>query len=152
MLSNIKVTLLQGWKDVSKDNPDGPPTFLRESSKCPGSLQVSHAEHKAGAIPNPSEKDLVKMSREFGSGTDTNLGEVVESYGGNCTFGKFGTTVYRSKEFPRSQVWYLSNGRDFIFVTHICPEEPDMQELVETEQIVYMLTLGPPRKPRWKFW
>jgi len=67
-------------------------------------------------------------------------------------FGKLGSTVYRSSEFPRSQVWYLSDGKDFIMVTHICGEEPDPQELVEVDQIVHMLTLGPPDKPRWKFW
>jgi hypothetical protein len=92
------------------------------------------------------------MSRAFGTGTDMNLGDVGESQSGGCAFGKFGTTVYRSAEFPRSQVWYLSDGKDFIMVTHICGEEPNPQELVEVDQIVHMLTLGPPDKPRWKFW
>jgi hypothetical protein len=150
--SNIKVKLLPGWIDASKDNPDGPASFLRESSKSSGAVQVSHAEYARGAVPNPSEQDLIVMSRAFGTGTDMNLGDVGKSQSGGCTFGKFGTTVYRSAEFPRSQVWYLSDGKDFIMVTHICGEEPDPQELVEVDQIVHMLTLGPPDKPQWKFW
>jgi hypothetical protein len=152
MKSNIKITLLPGWIDVSKDVPDGPSTFLRELSECSGALQISLAEFKGGKVPNPSEQVLIKMSRGFGSGTDINFGEVVESHSGDCAFGKFGTTVYRSQEFPRSQMWYLSNGMDFIMVTHVCSEDPDPQELIEVDQIVSMLTLGPPRKPWWKFW
>src|SRR6185295_4248103 len=125
---------LPGWIDVSKDNPDGPPTFLREASECPGPLQVSHAEYKGGVVPNPSEQDLIEMSRKFGRGTDTDFGDIVESSSGDCAFGKFGTTVYRSAEYPRSQVWELSNGRDFILVTHIGGVDP--QKMVEIDQIV----------------
>ncbi len=149
MNCNIKVRLLPGWIDASKDNPHGPPTFVRESSKCSGALQVSQAEYVRGAVPNPSERDLIEMSRTFGM----NFGDIVESQSGGCKFGKFGMTVYRSAETPHSQVWYLSDGKDFIMVTHLCGgEEPDPQELIEVNQIVRMLTLGPPNKPWWRFW
>jgi hypothetical protein len=152
MKNNIKITLLPGWIDVSKDVPKGPPTFLRESSECSGALQVSQIEYAGGQVPNPSEQDLIKMSCGFGHGKDVNFGEIIKSYSGDCTFGKFGTAIYQSQEFPRSQIWHLSNGRDFILVTHICSEVPDTQELDEVDRIVKMLTLGPPRKPWWKFW
>jgi hypothetical protein len=34
------------------------------------------------------------------------------------------------------QAWYLSNGRDFITVTHICGCDVDVEELQEAQKIV----------------
>ena len=80
-----KVTLLKGWSDISKENPDGPPTFYRHRSDNPGALQISFAEYKSGEIPNPTEEDLkaacAKDGQEFG------WGEVVDVRSGSCAFG-----------------------------------------------------------------
>jgi hypothetical protein len=142
------VGLLPGWSDYSHQNPEGPATFLRESSKVPGPLQVSLIGYRGGEIPNPSLQSLVNMASEMG---DT-LGatELVETTSGDCAFGRFGSAVFRSVECPRMQVWYLSDGYDFILATHICGGEPDWSEVAEVEEIVKRLTVE--SRQLWKFW
>jgi hypothetical protein len=107
------------------------------------------------------------MACDFGR--SQNSGQLVESTCGPCTFGGLGTAVFRSNQHARIQIWFLSNGRDFIMVTHICTSAPDPKEVAEVQQIVPGLTLGagdanapstlspaPPKplnkKPKWKFW
>ena len=143
----VKVQLPNGWSDHSRENPG---TYLRDDSAVPGPLQVSVALYEGGEIPNPSEQDLVDMCRELGA--QQNCGEALETGSGRCVFGNFGTAVFRTAEDPRIQLWRLSNGRDFVLVTHICPAEPDAKEVAEADQIVQSLTLEPAPKSKWKFW
>lgn len=145
-----KVKLPKGWADHSDENPDGRPTYLRDLSSVPGPLQISLTLYKGGVIPNPTGEDLQKMCEEFGS--QHSLGELVESHCASCEFGMLGTAVFRSAEYPRFQVWHVSNGRDFIMVTHICPEEPDPTEVTDAQEIVRSVTLTAESKPKWKFW
>jgi hypothetical protein len=85
-------------------------------------------------------------------GAEQAIGELVESYCGTCELGVFGTAVYRSSEYRRFQVWYLSNGTDFVFATHICPGEPDGEEVAEAQEILRRLTLVAKSMPRWRLW
>jgi hypothetical protein len=107
---------------------------------------VSWAEYTSGEIPDPSTDDLVEMSRHLGE--EQNLGELVESSGSVCDFGKFGTAIFRSPD-QRIQIWHLSNGRDFITVTHIAPPNPDPEEVREVQEIVRTLTFAA-KKLKWK--
>lgn len=109
MRKKIKVQLTDGWSDYSKENPDGPSLFLRDDSESPAPLQVSLTEYVAGEIPNPSEHDLVKLSEKTGNERD--FGDLIETNSGDCAMGKYGTAIFKSNEYPRMQVWYLSNGR-----------------------------------------
>ena len=143
-----KVLLPKGWSDYSKDNPDGPPTFLRDLSEVPGPLQISFEEYKGGEIPNPKVEDLTEMAIDLGK--EQKMGELIESNNGDCDFGKYGTAIFRSRENPRIQVWYLSNGKDFVLATHISPEEPESQEIIEAQEIVMKIVLS--EKPWWKIW
>jgi len=144
----LKMRLPKRWVDYSNENPDGPPTYVRASSECPGPLQVSMMEYKSGVVPNPSEDDLRRMSIELGG---QRFGELIESWSGECEWGRMGTAVFRSGEWPRTQMWHLSNGKDLVLVTHIFPCEPDLEEVREAQEIVRWITLGP-NKPWWKFW
>lgn len=148
----VKLTLPQGWVNVPADDSDGCATFLRESSECPGPLQISHLVYMDGELPCPSVQDLIEETSIRWGGEDNGFGDAVESYGGDCALGRFGTTVFRSEEYPRSQVWLLSNGKDKVLVTHLCPDAPGPQEVAEVDQIVRTLAVGPPDKPWWKFW
>jgi hypothetical protein len=148
MAKRLQITLPRGWVDYSHENPDGPPTYLRDLSSDPGPLQVSWAEYKSGPVPNPSATDLEQMSREHGQ---ESFGAAIESSSGTCDFGHMGTAIFRSAEHSRVQFWHISNGRDIIMVTHICPEEPDPDEVREVQDIVRALTLSE-GKPKWKFW
>ena len=144
----LQIKLPRGWVDYSAENPDGPPTYLRDFSEEPGLLQISWAEYKNGPVPNPSAEDLEQMSREMGEKQD--YGQLVESSNGVCAFGHMGTAVFQSTEH-RVQLWQISNGKDFIMVSHIAPESPDLDELREVHEIVRALTLAE-GKPKWKFW
>jgi hypothetical protein len=142
----LKVKLLPGWKQ--HDNPDGPATYYRSSSHSPGALQISWLEYKGGKLPNPSIDDVKRSAREFGE--NHKFGKLIDSTGGTCDFGSLGSAVFSSAEHPRIQNWFLSNGKDFIMVTHICTVEADAIEVQEAQAIVRMLTLG--KSARWKFW
>jgi hypothetical protein len=145
-----KIKLPEGWSDRSAENPGGPPTYLRDLSSVPGPLQVSIAFYRGGVVPNPSGEDLQKMCEEFGA--QHSLGDLIESDCGTCELGMFGTAVFESAEYPRFQLWRVSNGRDFITVTHICPKSPDPVEVAEAQEIVRALTLTDDAEPKWKAW
>jgi hypothetical protein len=148
MRKRIKVTLLPGWADYSHENPEGPATYLRQASEVPGPLQVSLMAYRAGEVPDPSPQELVSMAANVEIAPLSN--EVIETSSGQCAFGHYGSAVFRSPENPHMQVWYLSNGYDFILATHICPEGVDPAEAAEAEQIVKALTVT--TRPWWKFW
>lgn len=134
----LSIKLPEGWSDY--DCPEGPPTYIREWSDDSGALQISWAEYTGGSLPNPSAIDLQHMAQEFGE--KQGFGDVVESSSGQCVFGLMGTAVFSSSEYPRIQIWYLSNGRDFILVTHISSVEPDPIEVHEAQEIVRTMTIS----------
>jgi hypothetical protein len=146
----VSIKLPKGWSDHSKENLDGPPTYLRDQSCIPGPLQISFALYKGGVEPNPTVEDLQQFCEQFGA--KRVRGELVESHFASCEFGAFGTAVFRSEEYPRFQIWQLSNGKDFIMITHICPTVPDPIEITEAQEIVDTATLIVESKPKWKFW
>jgi hypothetical protein len=136
----LQVRLLPNWAQA--DNPDGPgATFCRTDSDESGSLQVSlYAEYTSGTVPNPSPDDLIELAQGHGQRHD--VGELVGTDSGACDLGTFGTAMFRSAEWPRTQLWYLSNGRDFVLATHICAVEPEAAEVSEAQQIVGTLGLS----------
>jgi len=134
----LKIQIPKSW--AAQENPNGPATFCRHLSHIPGPLQVSWAEYSHGSIPNPSVQDLQRMAVEFGQ--KNGCGDLFESGSSSCVFGSMGTAIFRSSQHPRIQLWFLSNGRDFINVTHICPTEPDPIEVQEAQVIVRTLSLG----------
>ena len=139
MTRSTKVKLPLGWSDYSGENPEGPPTFLRDLSDLPGPLQISIIPYIKGEIPNPTEHDLIELAQRLGF--DHNWGQVLEVSSGFCAFGIYGTAVFSGSDFHRVQVWYLSNGKDFILATHICQEEPDPTEVKEAQTIVTEIEL-----------
>jgi hypothetical protein len=146
----LQVTLSAGWSDHSKENPDGPVTFLRDWSQESGALQVSWAEYRGGEVPNPSPETLVQLSSSAGMRAE--FSELVDSFNGACAFGHFGSVVFRSCDYPRAQFWHLSDGRDFIMVTHIFGSTPDLREIEEAQEIVRSLVLVHAKAPWWRLW
>jgi hypothetical protein len=147
----LKVQIPRHWARYN----DAGATFIRLTSEVSGALQFSFGEYKGGEIPNPTPQDLQQMAAGYGPAH--NLGELLESSSGPCVFGAMGTAVFRSAENSRVQIWFLSNGRDFIMATHICCHEPDPAEIADAQEIVRQLTLGPDesapvKKSKWKFW
>ncbi|MHC4532157.1 MAG: hypothetical protein ACYSXD_11445 [Planctomycetota bacterium] len=142
----IRVKLPPGWSDYSHENPDGPATFIREINNEPSAFQVSFVLQKGGDTPNPSCEDLIEIARN--TGEDIPAGDLVETSSGMCAFGIFGAAIFKSKETPRTQIWYLSDGHNFILATHICPEVPEPEELTEVQKMVNNLYIS--KRPFWK--
>jgi hypothetical protein len=135
----LKVRLTGSW--APHPNEGGPATFVRGASADAGVLQVSWAEYEGGPLPNPTLADLEEMAHEFGR--PHGFGEPRESGSGACPFGAFGTATFQTPSLARIQVWLLSNGRDFIYVTHLCEVAPDPAEIAEADEIARCLSLGP---------
>lgn len=139
MENRLSVQLPPDWSDHSHENPDGPPTYLRDISADPGPLQVSCAWYKSGEVPNPSDDDLISLAKGVQNSFESP--ELIESAAGPCMIGRFGTAVFRCGDFGQVQAWYLSNGRDIITVTHIAGENVDPVEVKEAQKIVEQLAI-----------
>ena len=134
----LKIQLLTNWSHLQ--NVQGPACF--QGHKSSAAIQVSWAEYD-GQKPLRviSIDELKQMAVTFGQKNGS--GALVESACGSCFFGSFGTATFSSATHPRIQVWFLTDGRNFILATHICCEKPDPDEVRETEAIVSSLALGP---------
>jgi hypothetical protein len=139
MGKRVQVRLLSRWLQMA--NPEGPASFIRSDLDEPAVLQVSlFAEYKSGPAPNPTVADLIELAEGLGKRHDAC--EVVESFGGECELGRFGSVVFHSAEYPRTQFWYLSNGFDFVLASLLCSKVPEPHELSEASEIVLALTLS----------
>jgi hypothetical protein len=140
MGKRLQVTLPDNWVDHSADNPDGPPTFMRVGSERNSALQVSYAWYKGGKEPRPTDANLISLSsRAFEKVAGYKL---ISTDSGGCTIGRFGTAVGRCDQFARLQAWHLSDGLNFVMVTHICEADPTEAEVAEAQQIVEQLVIA----------
>jgi len=138
MAKRLKISLLPEWLNISRENPDGPLTFIRDGLESPGVLQISvQAEYVGGKPPNPTVGDLISFARSLGERNEA--GDVIEERSGSCAIGQYGTAIFRSQEYPHLQLWVLSNGLDFVLATFTCPVEPSPEELQDIEEIVSLV-------------
>jgi hypothetical protein len=134
----LRIQLLPKWRQ--SEDPEGPATFGRDDGV--GAFQVSWAEYRGGKLPTDvTAESLMQMVERFGE--QNSFGQMIESSGGECRYGMYGTGVFHAADHPRIQAWYISDGRDFIMATHFCDEEPDPSEIAEVQQIAASLALGP---------
>lgn len=126
--------LPDGWEDISKDNPDGPSTFIDGRLDEPGVLQISTANYVSGEKPNAEYQALVELSENVG--VNNNFGRVATRVFGNCKIGKYGKVEFSSEKFPYISVWHLSNGKDFVFSTFICSKKPEPSEIHDIEEML----------------
>jgi hypothetical protein len=82
----------------------------------------------------PRAEDLASIAGGFGA--KHWYGETVEENSGPCAVGSMGTTVFRSDECPRIQVWLLCGSRRLVYVIHVCRDVPTNEEIAEAAQIV----------------
>lgn len=134
----LKIELFNNWAPY--EMPDGPSTFCRQESS--NAFQISWAEYCGESpLPEITTDSLKQMAIKFGN--DNRFGDLIESSGDDCRFGRFGSAVFRSDEYPRTQVWFITDGRDYIMATHICDSEPEPSEVAEVQAIARSLALGP---------
>jgi len=130
----IKVKLPAGWSNYSDENPNGPATFLRDISDAPGAFQVSLALQTGGTPAEATPEDLIELAKS--TGKSMLAGDLVETSSGECLLGFYGTAIFKSKEIHRTQIWYLTDKRDFILATYICPGVPEPKEVEEVQEII----------------
>ncbi len=137
MAKKLKFWLPDDWATV--ENPDGPLTACWQVPEAVGAFQVSTAEYTKGPEPHLSEADLMELANGFGQ--RNNWGELANSSSGKCIMGSFGTASFRrTKSMPPDtpeycQVWFLSNGLDFVFATFIAMQPPDGREVAAAQRI-----------------
>jgi hypothetical protein len=134
----LKIKLFDGWRQA--DNTNGPSTFYHGQSDSP--LQISWG-HYRGQKPLPKYSTDVLKTAAIRYGQKNGFGELVDSSGGSCAFGSFGTAIFHSATHPRIQVWFAIDEKDCIFGTFICSKEPDPAEVREAQDIMSLVTLGP---------
>ena len=135
----LDVWLPDEWANISDQYPNGPVTMVWDDPLAVGVFQVSTAEYTGGAEPRPSEADLIKLAVGFGE--QHQFGRLIDSFSGKCVMGAFGTAVFkRTESTPTetpaySQVWFLSNGLDFVFATFIGMQDPNAREVADAQRI-----------------
>lgn len=135
MVQRLQIKLLEGWCQATQD---GPITYLRGSSS--GALQFSFAQPRPDVVINVTEQTLIGLGEKLTAKVEGRR-EVLRQTG-VCAFGKFATLAVKGKHPRHFQVWVLSNGREFILVTHIDGEnEPGDTEIAEATEIALKTTL-----------
>lgn len=146
--TTLQIRILPDW--VNQKNEAGLDTLFRKTSEYPQPLQISYGIYKSGKIPDPSKDELLDMSRDVG--LKKGFVEIIEIDSGDCLMGKYGSATFETIKFPRFQIWHLSNGKDFIFASHICEKEPTKEEVLESKIIVMNLNLITRNVSLWRLW
>ena len=133
-LNKIRIGFSKGWKDISKENPNGPPTFINYEIEDSGVLQISTAEFIGGQKPNPNFSDLINLSKNIGLKNE--FGIVRHEESGNCGYGKYGFVEFSRSDFPYIAVWHLSDGKNFIIATFICATQPNPKQIGDVRNIL----------------
>jgi hypothetical protein len=139
MGKELRIWLPDEWANTSDQNPDGPLTLCWDNPEASGAFQVSTAEYKRGEQPRPSKADLIKFAVEFGRSHQ--FGQLISSRSGACMMGAFGTAIFQrtnamAPEAPAYfQVWFISNGLDFVFATFVAMTKPQDRELADAQLI-----------------
>ena len=137
MTPKLRIRLRSGWHPA--DNP-AIPAYKRAASADSGALQFSIAQFRHGTAPNATEQTLVAMCEKL---TGSVRGRKnISSTSGTCDFGIYGTAAVQGDAPVRFQAWVLSNGREFILVTHTFGSAPDPEEVREANEIALMTGFG----------
>jgi hypothetical protein len=137
MSKKLKIWLPDDWANV--ENPSGPLTVAWQDPEATGAFQLSTAEYNGGQEPRPSEADLIELAVGFGQ--KHGWGELTSSSSGKCVMGSFGTAGFkRTQSMPPDapdycQVWFLTNGLDFVLATFIAMQHPDHREVAAAQKI-----------------
>ena len=132
--ADVRISLLEGWADVTDDLPEGTPPTLAKPEGV-GALQFSVAKYRAGARPNISQDDLEALLVEFAESRA--LGPASDLERGQGPSQRVSATFFREEDLVR--VWYLTNGQDVALVTYVGPAAASpvsLSELAEANAMV----------------
>ena len=140
-LGGIEVSAPASWYDITDEvEGENPPYTLAEPEEGVGALQFSSAIHKGGVVPAPSPDDLRNMALDFGK--RRSLGDAFDQQiFANGMLRGAGVSYRWEEDFIR--VWYVSDGRNLVFITYVCDWVSRDRELSTCGNIVKSLRFGP---------
>lgn len=103
-----------GWQDITESLPEGSPPTISKASGA-SVVQFSIAKYSGGKLPNISLDDLKSFTIEFCQKEDI---EVKNIFTGK-KFGMMHAGVSSKTADELLDAWYLSNGKDIVFVTYV---------------------------------
>jgi hypothetical protein len=114
----------EGWFDVTADLDPGAPLTLGRPSG-PGAIQFSSVEYAGGQLPDITVDDLLSLLEPFCLQNGLNIASIgIQRALTTCV-----ETHGRGSDGSFLAAWYLSNGKDVIFVTYVStlPESDQTQ-------------------------
>jgi hypothetical protein len=120
------------WHDITNEVEVDDPPFTLAKEDGFGALQFSVALYSGGSMPNPSSQDLIDMVVEFGKSHRMGKGQDVTQESGDVPLA---AATFLSKE-DTVRVWYISDGKNFAFITYTCESRLVNDEIQECEAIV----------------
>jgi hypothetical protein len=132
---SFAVQVPNGWNDITETVESDCPPFTLARSDGVGALQFSIATYKSGPHPNPQSIDIHELLDDFGRSRDLGMPTAVLSEAGPPMVAA-GNFVLGSDSV---RVWYLSDGRNFAFITYTSSSIDFGLELSDCEGIVRSL-------------
>jgi hypothetical protein len=132
------VEALDGWLDVTEaDSANKPFTLARGDGV--GALQFSIASFRGGKVPDPNPTGLLSMLRDYLESSQ--LGEPTDIATESEPVRLAAGSVRDDEWFMR--IWYVSDARNFAFVTYTVEWRNRQIELAECERIVRSIEFAP---------
>jgi hypothetical protein len=129
------LNLSSNWQTV--ESAGGPWTLMKKSGADANAFQISSMQRQSGRKLDP-EPNLLEFATHFAIRSG---GVVTESHVGDCVFGRYGTAIFKAREFKYCQCWTITDGVHFIFATYVCDAVPDSNELREVSAMAVSLKL-----------
>ena len=140
----IQTLPLPGWSLVQDADSKSNVTLCQGDGQDAGVLQMSLALYQGGPVPNPTPQDLERQAKAYGE--KLGYGLPAESTHGFCALGVFGKAVFHPTPQHHFSLWFLSNGRDFVLATFVCPQTLNSNQKAEAQAIVSGITLYAPER------
>jgi|EndMetStandDraft_2_1072991.scaffolds.fasta_scaffold208269_2 hypothetical protein len=137
--ADVRISLPNGWVNVSDDMPEGTPPTLAKSEGV-GALQFSVGRYRSGANPQVSPDDLDALFKDFADARSLSTAADVER--GKSASHYVGGSFLHGDDLIRA--WYLTNGCDVALVTYVvvATSGDAAVELAEAGTIVRSIDFG----------
>ncbi|MDQ0586388.1 hypothetical protein [Variovorax paradoxus] len=137
--ADVRISLPNGWVDISEDMPGGAPPTLAKPEGV-GAMQFSVGRYRSGANPQVTPDDLDALLKEFADTRSLSVAADVER--GKSTSHYVGGSFLQGDDLIR--VWYLTNGSDVALVTYVAAAASGdvAAELADASTIVRSIDFG----------
>jgi hypothetical protein len=147
----LNIQLPDGWRQVTNtgyadSDINGGNFAVFQSGRSDDALTINWSESNGPIKSSPDElKDaVVRFGLRNPSGNLSNSNELLNASSGSCSLGSYGTAIFRSAAFPRSQIWLMTDEKYYsIEGIYKCSKEPDPAEVREVQNMMSTVMVGP---------